>query len=241
MARRRQVVHFCATLELDGFGEKVIDTLLGAGLLTDTADLYTLQVGDLQELPRMGKILAQKLVSEAARARVVDLTLFLRALGIETLGKHAATLLANRWTLEELRGKRAEEIAELHSLGDVSAQQIVAGLAKLAPLIDRLLTHVRLERHTAHVGEGPLVGQIVVFTGTLTRMKRSDAQARVVKLGGLAGDTVTAETTTLVVGSDEMAATTPSSKLKKARKLQQAGGTIEILGEDAFWTRLETT
>ncbi len=240
VARRRQLLHFCATLELDGFGEKVIDTLLSAGLVTDAADLYTLQTGDLEELPRIGKILAQKLVGEVARARVVDLALFLRALGIETLGKHAATILANRWDLNELRSKRVAEIAELHSLGEITAQQIVAGLEKHAALIDRLLTNIKVERHESQVGEGPLAGKVVVFTGTLTRMKRSDAQARVVKLGGLAGDSVTAETTTLVVGADEMATATPSSKLKKARKLLEGGGTIEILSEDAFWTRLET-
>ena len=161
-------------------------------------------------------------------------------MGIETLGKHAATILANRWDLNELRSKRVAEIAELHSLGEITAQQIVAGLEKHAALIDRLLTNIKVERHESQVGEGPLAGKVVVFTGTLTRMKRSDAQARVVKLGGLAGDSVTAETTTLVVGADEMATATPSSKLKKARKLLEGGGTIEILSEDAFWTRLET-
>ena len=239
VARRRQLLHYCATLELDGFGEKVIDTLLASGLVTDAADLYTLQAGDLAELPRVGKVLAQKLVGEVARARNVELALFLRALGIETLGKHAATILANRWTFDELRDKQVAEIAELHSLGEVTAQQIVSGLQRLATLIERLLAHVTLERREAQVGDGPLAGQVIVFTGTLTRMKRSDAQARVVKLGGLAGDSVTAETTTLVVGADELDTPTPSSKLKKARKLQEAGVKIEILLESAFWDRVE--
>ncbi len=238
-SRSRKLLHFCATLELDGFGEKVIDALLAAGLVTDAADLYTLQAGDLEELPRVGKILAQKLVSEVARARVVDLALFLRALGIETLGKHAAMILADRWTFDELRRLEVAEIAELHSLGEITAQQIVVGLREQAALIDRLLVHVRLERRASQVGEGPLAGQVIVFTGTLTRMKRSDAQARVVKLGGLAGDSVTAETTTLVVGADELDSATPSSKLKKARKLRETGDKPAIVGEAAFWQKLE--
>ena len=238
-SRSRKLLHFCATLELDGFGEKVIDALLAAKLVNDAADLYTLQAGDLQELPRMGKILASKLVAEVARAKNVELALFLRALGIESLGKHAATILANRWDLAELRTKDVSEIAELHSLGEITAQQIVAGLQKEATLIDRLLSHVTLHRREAQQGDGPLAGQVIVFTGTLTRMKRSDAQARVVKLGGLAGDSVTAETTALVVGADEMDTPTPSSKLKKARKLQESGGKIEILLESAFWARVE--
>ena len=63
--------------------------------------------------------------------------------------------------------------------------------------------------------------------------------ARVVKLGGLAGDSVTAETTTLVVGADELDSATPSSKLKKARKLRETGDKPAIVGEAAFWQKLE--
>ena len=237
--RQRQLLHFCAALELDGFGDKIVDALLTSGLVTDAADLYTLAQGDLEELPRMGALSAQKLVAEIARAKRVELPLFLRALGVDSLGKHAAALLANRWTLAEIRALSVAEMASLHSLGTVTAEQIVAGLAANAGLIDRLLAHVELVTPQASATDGPLAGHVVVFTGTLTRMKRSDAQARVVKLGGLAGDSVTAETTILCVGADEIDSATPSSKLKKARKLADAGGAIEILVEDAFWQRVE--
>jgi NAD-dependent DNA ligase len=68
-------------------------------------------------------------------------------------------------------------------------------------------------------------------------MKRGDAQKWVVERGGLAGSDVTAETTVLVVGGDELEAATPSSKLKKARKQIEKGGSIEILGEPEFFSR----
>ena len=72
-------------------------------------------------------------------------------------------------------------------------------------------------------------------------MKRSDAQKWVVAHGGLTGDTVTAETTLLVVGGDELEAAVPSSKLKKALKLRDQGRPIEILSEAEFFARYGAT
>ena len=241
VARHRQILHYAASLEMEGFGEKVIDVLMEAGLVQDAADLYTLKAGDLEELPRFGTTMAANLLQQVEKKRTVELATFLRALGIDTLGKHAAALLAGRWTLDEIRTRSVHEITSLHSLGDITATRIVEGLREAAPLIDKLLAQVQVVRTKAEAaGQGPLLGQVVVFTGKLERMGRRDAQQRVVQLGGLAGDSVTSETTLLVVAADELAAPAPSSKLKKARKLQEQGASIEIVAEQDFWTRLES-
>jgi DNA ligase (NAD+) len=240
-ARRRSVLHYCQTLELEGFGDKVVDLVMEAGLVQDPADLYTLQAGDLQELPRMGAVMASNLVAQLDKGRRVPLQKFLCALGISSLGKQTAGLLVSRGDLAALRQLTVAEVAALHSLGDKTAEQVVGGLAERSALIDRLLQHIEVlvERPSGDSPNGPLSGQLVVFTGSLAKMGRRDAQTAVVKLGGLAGDTVTSETTVLVVGGDEFDSPTPSSKLKKARKLQSQGGTIRIVSEPEFWADLE--
>jgi DNA ligase (NAD+) len=239
VARHRQILHYASTLEIEGLGEKVLDLLLEQGLVRDAADLYTLQAGDLLALPSFAELKAANLLKQIDKARSVPLPMLLVALGIDHLGKHAAQMLAARWSLAELRERRVEEIGALHSLGEVTARRIHDGLREAAPLLDRLLAHVAVVQPSAQAaGSGPLAGQVVVFTGKLERMGRRDAQQRVQKLGGLAGDSVTTETTLLVVGADELDAATPSSKLKKARKLQEAGGAIEILPEADFWQRV---
>jgi DNA ligase (NAD+) len=240
-ARHRQVVHFCQTLELEGFGDKVIDALMERGLVTDAADLYTLQAGDLVGLPRFGETMVQNLLKQVAAKRQVVLADFLCALGIPALGKQTAMLLASRGDLATLRAMRQEDLAALHSLGDTTARTLVQGLAERAALIDRLLAQVTVAAPLAGGAmAGPLAGEVIVFTGTLTRMGRRDAQQQVVKLGGLAADAVTAETTLLVVGGDELESANPSSKLKKARKVQAQGGAIAIVAEEAFWQRLDS-
>lgn len=236
-ARTRKLLHFCQTLELEGFGDKVVETLLERGLVTDAADLFTLQAGDLQALPRFGETLVANLLAQVSKARKVELAVFLAALGIPSLGKQTARLLAKRGDLAAIRALTRAEIAELHSLGDKTGEAIVQGLCDQAELIDRLLQHVQLQAEVQVATTGPLAGQVVVFTGALAVMKRSDAQKWVVERGGLAGSDVTAETTVLVVGGDELQAAVPSSKLKKARKLQEKGGSIEILSEPEFFER----
>ena len=240
-SRQREIQHYCATLELEGFGEKVIETLLERGLLSDAADLYALDGSALAGLPRFGPTMIDNLLREVDKAREVELGLFLRALGIDSLGKHAAEILAGRWSLDELRALEPGSIEALHSLGAQTAQSIVQGLATRGPLIERLLREVHVERrqNTQGQGEGPLAGQVVLFTGALARMTRRDAQQRVIQLGGLASDSLTKDTTWLVVAQVDLDAAQPSSKLVKARKLQAAGHAILILSEDEFLGRIQ--
>lgn len=241
VARQRTVLHYCQTLELEGFGDKVVDLLMDRGLVTDPADLYTLQPGDLLALPRFGETMVANLLAQVRKARQVPLANFLCALGIPSLGKQTAALLVSRGDLAAVRALNAAEIAGLHSLGDKTGQQIAAGLAERAPLIDRLLHHVEVRGDDLDgAGQGPLSGWVVVFTGALEHMGRRDAQQQVVKKGGLAGDSVTAETTHLVVGGDELDSPTPSSKLKKARKLAEQGSPIQIMSESEFWSAVES-
>jgi DNA ligase (NAD+) len=257
-AKRRQLVHYCAALDMRGFGDKVIEMLHESGLVTDPVDLYRLTAGDIAALPGMGELSAANLLAEVEKARRVELARFLVALGIDGLGDRTAADLADRWTLPEIRILTVEELAGVPGFGGGArpkdpekartweeesrrkARAVINGLEGQALLVDRLLEQVRILRVER---QGPLVGQVVVFTGGLERTKhegtsgktrrvtRLEAETQVRALGGVAGSGVTAETTLLVANP------TPgpeSSKLKAARKLE-ATGRLRILTEREFW------
>ncbi len=237
--RRERLLHFTAVLDMDGFGDKIVDGLLERDLVHDAADLFILDEAALLTLPRMGELLARRLLTQIAATRQVSPAKLLVALGIDTMGRHAASLLASRWTLEEILSLTTEELAGLHSLGEVTAERIVSGLAEQATLIERLLAQVEVQRPAEATSiDGPLAGQLVVFTGALERLNRRDAQQLVVRLGGKAGSSITGKTTMVVVGGDGLSAARPSSKLKKANKLAEAGHVIRILSEEAFHEEL---
>lgn len=247
--KARAVLHFCKTLEMDGFGEATLLALSKAGRLDDPSGLYELTPEFLTSLDGFAEVGAANLLRQVAAAKRVTLVKFLTALGIPRLGAQTAAILAEGRDLTAIRQLDPETLcprisptvkarrSTVRGIGYTTAQKIASGFREAADTIDRLLLHVTVVPPVAKKVDGVLAGETVVFTGALAVMKRAHAQKWVVDRGGVPGSDVTAETTLLVVGGDELEAAVPSSKLKKARKLQQAGGTIEILSEAEFFSR----
>ena len=76
------------------------------------------------------------------------------------------------------------------------------------------------------VSSGNLSGQNFLFTGTLSKLKRSEAEAMVESQGGKLLTGVSSKLNFLVVGEDA------GSKLEKAKKIPA----IKIITEDEFLT-----
>lgn len=90
---------------------------------------------------------------------------------------------------------------------------------------------------TKHNLESIFYGRTVVFTGTLSSMVRSEAQQKIVDIGGILGNTVTQTTDFLVVGQQDYRVVGDdgmSGKQEKAIKLIEKGSALEILSEDNF-------
>ena len=86
--------------------------------------------------------------------------------------------------------------------------------------------------------ESPLFGNECVFTGTLTRMLRSEAMQHVVNIGGIAADRVTKQTKFLIMGLQDYSKFVDgneSSKTKRAKELAAFGQDIHIISEDDFY------
>ena len=84
--------------------------------------------------------------------------------------------------------------------------------------------------------EGPLYGEVLVFTGAMS-MVRHDAAIAAAKAGCQVDDGVTKHTTLLVVGDQDirkLAGHDKSLKHRKAEELIQKGQRIRILGESDF-------
>jgi len=84
--------------------------------------------------------------------------------------------------------------------------------------------------------EGPLQGEVLVFTGAL-EMPRAEAACMAAKVGCTVGQSVTKDTTILVVGNQDarkLAGQDKSSKQRKAEDLIRKGQGIKILTESDF-------
>ncbi|MBI4212336.1 MAG: NAD-dependent DNA ligase LigA [Deltaproteobacteria bacterium] len=225
-----ELEHFVKTVEIDGFGEKLLEKLYEQGLVTDPAELYALTIDDLMPLERMGDTLAMKLIKNVADKRELSLEVFLCSLGIREVGKHVSKILAQQGSLDAVLKLSEEELSAIHTIGPVIAREVVEGLKAKRPLIDKLLKHVRLHHQPVFNKEGPFAGKSVLFTGSLMVMERKAAEKLVETLGGTAASSVTKDLDFLVVGSGGGA----GSKLDKAQALQQKGGKVRILSEKEF-------
>lgn len=229
--RMAELEHFIKTIECDGFGSKLIKQLYDNQLVVDSADFYTLTKGELFQLERMGDVLAEKLIRNINAKRELALDIFLRALGIKELGRHVAGILAEKYkTMDKVRAIEKEELAAIHTIGEIIADYVVDGLKEKKPLIDKLLKQVKIKKPEGVTKTGPFSDKKVLFTGSMVEMERKEGQHMVEKKGGTIATSMSRDIDYLVVGDGGGA----GSKLTKAKKLVKEGAKVKIIGEKEF-------
>jgi len=240
-----RLAHYASTCNMLGFGDAILEQCYdtrkdGKRLLESPADFYMLTLADLAALERSGDKLAKKLVAEVDKKRTLDLATFLRALGIDELGKHVSALLADRYpTVDAVLAVTEEELAGTHGVGDTIARAVVTGLREARPTIDALLAHVTVTetRAPADSGGKRFAGKSFVFTGKLLTVARSEAEKRVRAEGGAVLSAVSKNVSYLVLGQEKDGA--KSTKQKAAEKLASAGEPIKILSEPELLAMLD--
>ncbi|MCK6481239.1 MAG: NAD-dependent DNA ligase LigA [Planctomycetaceae bacterium] len=216
-------------LDIEGLGEKLVDQLVDGGIVRDPADLYLLTEERLAGLERMAAKSARNLLDALERSRAkVTLPRLLLGLGIRHVGEATARDLARTLgTLEAVRDADPEALLQVPDVGPVVAASIHGFFREPANLrvLDRLRDEAGLRppREEAPPAAGPFVGKTVVFTGTLERFTREEAEALVRRLGGKAVGSLSRKTGFLVAGPGA------GSKLEKARSLG-----VPVLTEEEF-------
>ena len=204
--RERAVQHYASRkgLDIEGLGEERVQQLLDAGLVSDVADLSEVTVADLTDLEGWGEKSAENLVAEVEAAREPPLADFLTALGIPEVGGTVAASLARAFgTFEAVREADEAALREVEDVGPAVAREIREFFDSEAnrDVLDRLLDHVDPQDAETPAGD-ELADLTVVFTGTLERFTRSEAQELVERHGGSATSSVSGNTDYLVVGAN---------------------------------------
>lgn len=230
--KRRKFYHFVSkkAFDMDGCGPKIIDVLLDNNLISDFADIFTLEKGDLLSLPRFAEKSVENLLASVEKSRTVSLPKLLVGLSIPRVGEEMAIDLAKRFgSLEKLRKASFEELQNLAGVGPIVARALVDYFADKdnKKLLDNLLKHVKLVQpfviaSGAKQSIGKFINKTFVITGTLS-MPRDEAKDKIRSLGGDVSESVSAKTSYLVAGENA------GSKLGKAQKLG-----VKILSEKEF-------
>ena len=233
LLHRQRLYYFVGktALNVDGVGPKIIDAFLESGLISTHADLFTLTVGDIKNLPGFKDKSAENVVKAIDGARTVPLHRLLVGLSIENVGEETARIVAERFgSLQEIAHASSEEIAAIYGIGDVVGESVVAWFKdkKNQRLLKELTPKLMIEPPSAGATLATLEGKTFVLTGTLTAHSRDEAKEEIQKRGGKVSGSVSKKTDYVVVGNE------PGSKVEDAARLG-----VMILTEQAFLKLME--
>ena len=224
--------HFASrgALNIEGLGYSTLQQLLDKGLVKDPSDLFSLTVEQLIELDHFAKISADNLRRRLDESKSPTLGRFLYGLGIPQVGEATADLLAAEFgTLERIRIASEEALRAVEGVGPSLATELKRYFeGHGGELVESLLAAGISPLEAAALDDGPLTGVNFVFTGSMERLSRPDAEELVRRLGGKAAGSVSSRTTYLVAGPGA------GSKLEKAEKLK-----VKVLSEAEFFDLLD--
>ncbi|PWU25262.1 MAG: NAD-dependent DNA ligase LigA [Candidatus Rokuibacteriota bacterium] len=214
--------HFTSkgAMDIDGFGEKLVERFYEEGLVRSLPDVYRLTVERLEPLEGFQRKSAENLVNAIARSKEAPFSRVLYALGVPGIGYVNARAIASHFgSIDRLEKATAEEIEAVDGIGPVLAATIRETLdePRNLQLIEELrAVGLNLEQERVG-GDGglPLAGKTFVLTGTLGGMTREEATSRIEELGGKVTGSVSKKTDYVVAGDN------PGSKLDKAQSLER--------------------
>jgi len=214
----RNLEHFAsrAAMDIEGLGIRIVEQLVTAGLVHDVGDLYNLRADKLLTLEGFAEKKAQNLIEAIAASRRQSLARLIGALGIRGVGEVvAADLAAHFGTLDRLQSATEDDLQGVAGIGPNIAEAVVDWFARKPNrrVLEKLKKAEVWPTAEAHASSGRLEGLTFVVTGTLPSLSREAAKALIVENGGKVTDSISKNTSYLVVGE------APGSKLEKAKAL----------------------
>jgi DNA ligase (NAD+) len=227
-----RMIHFCSkdAMDVRGMGESNVSKFFELGLLRTVPDLYRIDWSRVAQLEgfKEKSIANLQAAIEASKNQPLNRVIF--GLGIRHVGETTAKNLARTVThLRDFYDWNEERLTQLDDVGPKVAASITHFFASpenrhMIDLLEEsgvnLVNHHRQESQD----DSAFAGKTFLFTGTLSQMKRSEAEAKAEAVGGVILGGVSSKLHYLVVGEDA------GSKLEKAKKL----GTVSILTEQEF-------
>lgn len=231
-----RIIHFVSkdAMDIRSFGEANVRKFFDMGLVKDIPGIYTFDVDALTNLEGFGAKSMANLRQAIENSKTQPLHRLIYALGIRYVGETTAKALARRVSnIFEFQHYSEEDLQQLEDVGVKVAHSIFVffqdkGNLDMLRKLESL--GVQLQQEIPKLTVGNLSGQTFLFTGSLSQLKRSEAEERVEANGGKILSGVSSKLNYLVAGEDA------GSKLEKAKKI--AG--IKIISEEEFLKMLPT-
>ena len=231
-----RIEHFISrkAMNIDSLGPETVDEYFRHGLVKNIADLYDIDVQQINGNGNRQKS-AQKIVNGIAASVHVPFERVVFALGIRFVGETSAKLLARHFkTMDALMHASLQELVEVEGIGEVIAKSVISYFhqPENITMIQRLRdkgVQMSLSEEQLQGASDKLAGKSIVISGVFARHSRDEYKQLIEQHGGKNVGSISGKTSFILAG-DNMG----PSKLQKAEKLG-----IAIIGEDEFLAMIE--
>ena len=179
------IEHFVSKncMDIDGFGIKLVDQLVDTKLISSVADIYSLTLEQFSDLERMAEKSAQNIMDAIDSSKSTTMARFIHGLGIRNVGDHASKVLEKSFSgnLDKLMQAEIDELTIIHEVGEIMAESIVDFFADrsnqrvVQACMDSGIKFAEVEQ----IQQSEFSGKTFVFSGSLEKFTRSDAQSMV--------------------------------------------------------------
>lgn len=216
-----RIEHFIArrAMNIDSLGPETVDEYYRRGLIHNIADLYKIQVQDINGTGNRERS-AQKIVNGIEASKKVPFERVVFAFGIRFVGETSARLLARRFkTMDALQAATMQQLMDIDGVGEVIAKSVITYFANPVnqEIVARLRSYglqMQLSEEQIEGTSDRLSGKSIVISGVFTKHSRDEYKALIEKNGGKNVGSISGKTSFILAG-DNMG----PSKLQKAEKL----------------------
>lgn len=213
------IIHFASrdALDIKGLGERVVEELYEAGLISNYADIYLLKKEDLENREGWGSLSAENLINAIEESKNIPFVRVFYGLGLRYVGITAARLIVEKFgSMDNIFQASYNDLESVKGIGAETAKSVKTLLSdeKIINIINRLKSYglkMSVEEKDIIKG-GILEGKTFLITGTLDK-PRKEYEQLVISNGGKLLSAVSKNLDYLIVGKDA------GSKLAKAEKL----------------------
>ena len=236
----QSLIHFVSrnAFDIEGFGSKYIQQFYKDGIVKQFADIFKIKNHKEKILKKEGwaELSLNNLITEIDKKRTVSLERFIFALGIRQIGRETAKTLAKNYKTfdnfqkniiqasdKEIDNNSYKELVSIDGMGDIAVQDLINYFVDNNEKISDLVLELDIQEYQINTTKSMISDKTIVFTGTLTKMKRDEAKTLAEKLGAKISSSISKKTDFLICGENA------GSKAKKAKDLG-----VSILTEQEF-------
>lgn len=242
-----RIEHFIArrAMNIDSLGPETVDEYYRRGLIPNIADLYKIQVQDINGTGNRERS-AQKIVNGIEASKKVPFERVVFALGIRFVGETSARLLARRFkTMDALQAATMQQLMDIDGVGEVIAKSVITYFANPVnqEIVERLRSYglqMQLSEEQIEGTSDRLSGKSIVISGVFAKHSRDEYKALIEKNGGKNVGSISGKTSFILAGENM-----GPSKLQKAEKLGvplvDEATFLEMIGESSAESESATT